>query len=1205
MQKTINQILEGKFKYENRSLDFSCTKVEIVLHRKGISEGSFRITAPEGKVNLGKVTSSDDRMECLTKEYSGSREEIFYRFHGEDMLDGESVQGNFFIVGNRGEYTLPFSVTMEPACLEVAEMQIENLNHFALLARKSYVEAVRLFYHSRFRTLLAGEDAKHELTYRALSANVGSEQNMEEFLIQTGKKQRVEYMVQENMLYAEDTDLWSGNPVLERNIVITRNGWGYTRLEVECDGEFLFTTKELLTEDDFLGNTCTLTVFLDLSHCHRGKNFGRLKLLHPYGSLEIPVELVVGSSRTTRNARLAEKREALRLMRLYEDFRSRKLSIEEWVRETGSLVEGMASRDVNDIVAKLFQAQVLITKDQPEEAGWILDHVSEQLQKESWDDNLLAYYQYLTSLIHRDLEYVDRVTAEVENLYRRDASNWRIGWLLLYLSEEYYRSNTAKWVFLEKQFSIGCNSPVLYLEALGIINNDPSILRKLGAFEQQVVWYAVRHDVLRPEVREQVIYLAEKVREYSYVLFRILNRMYEKNREERLLQQICSLLVKGGRIGDKYFRFYRDGVESNLPITNLYEYYMMSLDVDKDREIPKRVLLYFSYQNTLDDEHTAYMYDYILRHKEELREVYETFHDRMELFAIEQITRVRFSKSLANLYNAFLQPGMLNETTAPALSRLMFAHMVRVSDKRLQKLYVYQPGKQNPEEYMIRDGMAWAPLYGNRYVLVFEDAWGNRYTKSVEYQLEKVMFPGRYLTELQDYKVDNPSLDIYLLEEALEQPLKNHTEMERAIRVIESGEAMREFRYRLMLKVLLFYYEQDAFAEMDSFLETIPVEELDGVRRNEVMQYLILREKYELAEQLLRTYGPYRLETKLLLRLLDYCCDRLNMAEDTELVDACMHVFRKGRVDSTVLYYLLRYSNCCTKEYRELWKLAKSYQLDCYAVCERMLLQMLYTGAFIQEKDEVFAYYVDNGGDSLVEELYLEFCSFDYYLRDRQPDFRVMEEIRRMYLSDLPIQRICKLAYLKYFAYMTEKMTPEHRELTEKFLSEMMNQGIHLEFFREFTWNEQVQQEMVDKVILTFRGEEEAKAVVHYSLVDENEDRTPYVPGVRGDLTYTSEYMIEVASGIYCKEFILFYGEGLYYYITQEKPQELQEAESEEQILEDGVLHSAFFQDGKNCFRLVNEIVAANEIGDYDKMDQLLEKYYKREFLNSRLFALK
>ena len=119
MQTLINQILEGKFNYENRYLDFSCTKIEIALHSRGVTEGSFRIIGPEGKVNMGKVTSSDSRMECLTEEYCGSNEEILYRFHGEDMAEGECVRGSFFVVGNQGEYPLPFTVTMEPACLAV------------------------------------------------------------------------------------------------------------------------------------------------------------------------------------------------------------------------------------------------------------------------------------------------------------------------------------------------------------------------------------------------------------------------------------------------------------------------------------------------------------------------------------------------------------------------------------------------------------------------------------------------------------------------------------------------------------------------------------------------------------------------------------------------------------------------------------------------------------------------------------------------------------------------------------------------------------------------------------------------------------------------------------------------------------------------------------------------------------------------------
>ena len=48
---------------------------------------------------------------------------------------------------------------------------------------------------------------------------------------------------------------------------IKRNGWGYTALQVECDGEFLFTDKEFLGEEDFQDNHCKLPVFVDTQLC--------------------------------------------------------------------------------------------------------------------------------------------------------------------------------------------------------------------------------------------------------------------------------------------------------------------------------------------------------------------------------------------------------------------------------------------------------------------------------------------------------------------------------------------------------------------------------------------------------------------------------------------------------------------------------------------------------------------------------------------------------------------------------------------------------------------------------------------------------------------------------------------------------------------------------------------------------------------------
>ena len=144
MQKIIDQILAGDFDYENGSLDFSCAKIEFAIQKGQRHEGSFHIRACAGLPTAGRVFSSDQRMECLTDEFSGTQEEIAFLFHGENLEEGEVVKGTFDIVSSQGEYYLPFSVSVEHDMPESSVGTIKNLFHFANLAKSDWREAERL-----------------------------------------------------------------------------------------------------------------------------------------------------------------------------------------------------------------------------------------------------------------------------------------------------------------------------------------------------------------------------------------------------------------------------------------------------------------------------------------------------------------------------------------------------------------------------------------------------------------------------------------------------------------------------------------------------------------------------------------------------------------------------------------------------------------------------------------------------------------------------------------------------------------------------------------------------------------------------------------------------------------------------------------------------------------------------------------------------
>ncbi len=1196
MQEIIERILEGDFDYESGSLDFSCAKLELTLMAGTVCEGSFRIISTPGCFTAGRVGSSDLRMECLTPEFSGSDEEIAFRFHGEHTEEGDVVKGSFYVISNHGEYYLPFVVSVEHTVLQSSIGAIKNLFHFANLAKSSWQEAVKLFYLPEFSRILTGSDAQYRESYRGLSVYPGKEQNVEEFLIRINKKQKVEFLAQEQRLECRLASSDSAYAVSELAVNLVRNGWGYTLLHVECEGDFVFTEKEVLGDDDFLGNCCRLPVFVDRNACRRGRNFGYVRLYNSYISLEIPVVADMGEDAGAARMNVAKCRQIVELMEYYQAFRLKKISTGTWLKETRNLVERLVSANEYDVAARLFQAQLLITEERYNEADWVLENAWELMESMGLqDDTLEAYYLYLTTLINRDEAYVNQVAAQVQHIYKKDHSRWQAAWLLLYLSEEYGKAS-VKWQFLEKQFLNGCSSPVLYIEALQLVNANPSLLRKLDRYELQVLYYGVKHGALEAETVEQLLYLAGKRKDYSRMLERILERLYGEREDERILQEICALLIRGGKVGKEYFPWYQRGVDAQLRITNLYEYYMMSVDLEADTVLPKRVLLYFSYQNQLDYERCACLFSYVYRHRDDFPEIYEAYQPKMERFIIEQIQKEHTGRFLAMLYRDILTPEMVNEQTAGHLSRLLFVNRIWVADSRIKKVFVYTKGSLEPREYLLQDGQAWISLYGNDYTILFEDAWKHRFAKNVECTLEKLMLPSRFIQMAAGYVQDNPEFDLYYYENFIHELHPDNVEC--VVRVVDSGYAEKPVRREAYLKLLQYFYDGDELQALDRYLDQLPMQEasleFSMEERSRLLKIMVLRGRYREAYQWLVKYGPYFADEKTLVRLITEIMHQENGMAEATLAGAALHAFRQGKYNSDIIRYLTLYYRGMTKNMRDIWKAARSFGVDCYELSENILVQMLYSGAFVGEKMEIFNYYISQGAKSEVEAAFLAQCSYDYFVNEKVTEQSVFRHIQNMYRRGEPLQWVCKLAFLQYYAENRQDLEKGQIPLIQAFLQEMFRKKIHLNFFREYKDYVDMTWEMMDKTIIEYRVRPGGRAKIHYILMNEEE-------GTGGRHSeYRSEYMQDVYGGVCFKEFILFFGESLQYYIMEEN-------DGEEQLTESGSLQrSDFLDEAKNSrYALINDMLISRNLQDYDTLDALLEEYGRREFFVSRLFQLR
>ena len=1185
MEEQITNLLEGNFDYENGSLDFSCTKLELTLYRDEKEEGSFRVYGPKGRLTKGKVFSSEPRMQCLTKDFVGEEEEILYIFDGTGLEEGDVLKGEFYFISNQGEYYLPFVVTIAYHTMESSLGVIKNLFHFTNLAKSNWAEALRLFYSPDFSLVFSGSDKQYYQLYKGLSVYKGNEQNMEEFLLAINKKQKVEYIISDTKIRIEE-------PVedTEYGFLITRNGWGYTRLSVCSESGLLVPQKEVYTDDDFLGNGCKVRFYIRGERLHSGNNYDTIRIQTPYETYSVEVQIEVGINPLHGGKQRAKKQLIVQLMEYYQAFRLKKISTATWLKETQKLVEQLIALDDKDASARLFQAQLLISQERYNEAQWILDHAVHMLNPDMDAEPVLwAYQLYLTTLINRDEMYTNEAAGRVEELYKQHG-DWRIAWLLLYLSEEYNKSGSKKWMFLEEQFNKGCNSPMIYIEALLLIHMNPTLFMKLSDFEVQVMHYAAKKEVLSYDMIQQLQCLVPREKEFSGNLLETLMAAYQKKPERDTLAAICSLLIKGGKTDKQYFIWYERAVEEGLRLTRLYDYYMLAMDLSKPVPIHKMVLMYFSYHSDMDYERNACLYVDIHRRREELSELYLTYLPQIETFVVEQICKRHMSANLAYLYKHFFQERMVNEETAKAFACLIFMHQIRVEEEKFCKVIVRHPQKKGEEIYPLSAQKAVVPLYGQECTILFEDTEGHRYTGEGKYLVEKLMLPGKLMKLISSYAFEEIGLNLYLCEGNRDViPIEEDTKA-RFEALMRSEQIEDAYRKNICVSLVKYYYENDRMEELDTFLEQLNTDGFISSERNEIMRFLVLRGMHEKAFEWIERYGTYGLDAKTAVRLSGQrICDN-NMQEEGTLTNLCIYAFRKGKYDENILRYLIRYYQGMTKELRDLWKAGVAFDVDTYPLSEKMIIQMLFTGSFVGEKMEIFRAYVKGGAKAEVEEAFLSQCAYDYFVKDRVMNSYIFEEMLRVLVRKELLHQVCMLAVVKYYAEYPEQIQAEQRPFLADYVRELLLRQVHLPFLKQYEeWVPEAKQ-LSDKTLIEYHTTPGNRATIHYVLERES--------GENGE--YHTEEMTEVYGGVCFKEFQLFFGESIQYYI-------MEESEGDSQLTESATIQKSDIEksEDNSRYNLVNDIAIAQTLQDYDTIDDLLKEYERMSYMTERLFKLK
>ncbi len=142
-------------------------------------------------------------------------------------------------------------------------------------------------------------------------------------------------------------------------------------------------------------------------------------------------------------------------------------------------------------VYQLMLANIYLLGEKIEEAKWILENYNYNRFAIGKDPLTNCYYLYLTAKIRGDVNYEERVLDEVGKTYMRHQDSWWLLYMILNLDTR-YKNPYKRLEVLEQQFEYGIHSVMFYLEAYLCYQEKPTLLKKLGTFEIQVLNFATK-----------------------------------------------------------------------------------------------------------------------------------------------------------------------------------------------------------------------------------------------------------------------------------------------------------------------------------------------------------------------------------------------------------------------------------------------------------------------------------------------------------------------------------------------------------------------------------------------------------------------------------------------------------------------------------------------------------------------------------------
>lgn len=1178
MREKVLSLAKGNFIYEAPepvlSVDCLAFQVTAGTHH---SE-SFVLTNARGTRIKGFGSVEDVCVDFLPF-FDGERNELTVEVDARELVPGEWLRGELLLVTDCGERRLPYEI--EIIVPELSDDKGAVRDYFALQERikEDPERGVDLFLAPAFKDAFLYRDESGTILYDCLIQKNTKLQSMEEFLVAMGKKEAVRFEV-DHPSGDEITYELNGTD-LQDTLLLRVNTWGHAGIFVTVSADFIEPQTHVLWTDEFERGKDILEFTILADKVPTGRRFGEIVLQSPYEKKVVRICAHNQRGENERRVHRAKKKAIAMMYRMFLAFQEKRINRETFLdflrknREILEKISGIYATAVHGYIAIMLREEEAILEFFRETEAIKLPPLGVSMEEvESYI--MIEFVKTIYTDRDEDRQSLAKlITTYEENGYQSS--------MLTYMQAQIhdrYRSLRLLEQDVRGQIEAGSNSPLLYSVLMLAYREDTTLIVNLDEVTVNALNYGLKRGLTTKEVSLAMSFLGERLSTFSSKVFAMLQKLYDIFVMTDTLRGICGMLIRNEIRSPEYFPWFAKGVGRHLRLTDLFEYYMYTLDTSRVEKLPDTILSYFQFENHLNDRCKAFLFAYILNHRTERPDIFQIYEEQIRSFALRQLHHHRITADIATIYEGLFGEEPVTAEVAEELPYIMFTHLLYCDNELMDGVVVVHRETAKEEYYPLEEGWAQIQIYTPHTQIFFLDDRGRYYAGTVDYQLTRLLHMDESALTCFEQGSRVPQLLVHLACRAEHAAVLDEIQAQ----VLYESMHLAMWRPRMREKILLclydYYQEQRDVTHLLEVLDEINPVTIKRERISGVAAACIYQGMYDKAQKMLLRYGAAACELRALAMLVSQLAQENEHEWEPLLVKWSLLLFRQGCYDKGAMDYLRRYF------VGDLQTLTALY-LKCQDIPEvgvdedfneRLLAQVLFTGASQTEYEDIYLDYFENGKNRMLVKAYLSQLAYQYVVERAELSEPLFVKIEReaMYEKDM----VMVLAALRY--YRTDSsFASKQKEFVELNLEKYASEGIVLAFMKDYIGRVAVPYEIENSVLIQYYSGTD-KGVF---LCEEKE------PG-----EYEPMPMRQVFPGVYVYEMLLFEGEERRCYIYEE------ELDEKTDIMAVRRPDSAGGTPG--LFRIVNQMIMAKNQGDKSGFNNMRRRYEGARYAADNLFTI-